>query len=64
MKCLIGGALACGITHTAVTPLDVVKCNMQANPGKYKNLIQGLSGIAAAEGSAALLKGWIPTAIG
>ena len=27
--CAIGGALSCGTTHTAVTPLDVVKCNMQ-----------------------------------
>jgi solute carrier family 25 (mitochondrial phosphate transporter), member 3 len=25
----VGGALCCGITHTAITPLDVVKCNMQ-----------------------------------
>lgn len=25
----IGGILSCGPTHTAVTPLDLVKCNMQ-----------------------------------
>lgn len=24
-----GGLLSCGLTHTAVTPLDIVKCNMQ-----------------------------------
>ena len=24
--CTIGGILSCGLTHTAVTPLDVVKC--------------------------------------
>lgn len=29
MACGIGGILSCGITHTMVTPLDVVKCNMQ-----------------------------------
>jgi len=23
---MAGGALACGITHTAIVPLDVVKC--------------------------------------
>lgn len=28
-KCLLGGVLACGITHTAICPLDVTKCNMQ-----------------------------------
>ena len=24
----IGGAAACGFTHAAVTPLDVIKCNI------------------------------------
>ncbi|KAJ7449567.1 hypothetical protein FB451DRAFT_1053026 [Mycena latifolia] len=28
-KCMLGGALACGITHAGITPLDVAKCNMQ-----------------------------------
>jgi len=63
-KCLIGGMLACGVTHTAVTPLDVVKCNMQVNPQKYKGLISGLRMVAAEEGSAMLIKGWLPTFIG
>ncbi|KAG5393727.1 hypothetical protein IGI04_023690 [Brassica rapa subsp. trilocularis] len=27
--CTVGGMLSCGVTHTAVTPLDVLKCNMQ-----------------------------------
>jgi solute carrier family 25 phosphate transporter 3 len=27
--CTIGGMLSCGLTHTGVTPMDVVKCNMQ-----------------------------------
>lgn len=25
-KCMLGGLLACGVTHTAIAPLDVVKC--------------------------------------
>lgn len=25
----VGGAAACGFTHAAVTPLDVIKCNNQ-----------------------------------
>lgn len=29
--CTAGGMLCCGLTHTAVTPLDIVKCNMQVN---------------------------------
>ncbi|KAJ3060547.1 Cu/Pi carrier, partial [Quaeritorhiza haematococci] len=28
-KCMLGGVLACGLTHAAITPLDVTKCNMQ-----------------------------------
>jgi solute carrier family 25 phosphate transporter 3 len=27
--CGVGGAAACGLTHAAVTPLDVIKCNIQ-----------------------------------
>lgn len=27
--CGFGGVLSCGITHTAVVPLDLVKCRMQ-----------------------------------
>jgi len=37
---------------------------MQANPGKFKNVFNGFSGIAAEEGMGALLKGWVPTALG
>lgn len=29
LACTIGGVLSCGLTHMAVTPLDLVKCNMQ-----------------------------------
>lgn len=28
---MLGGALACGVTHAGITPLDVAKCNMQVN---------------------------------
>lgn len=27
--CTAGGILSCGLTHMSVTPLDLVKCNMQ-----------------------------------
>lgn len=30
--CTVGGILSCGLTHMAVTPLDLVKCNMQVPP--------------------------------
>jgi len=37
--CAVGGALSCGLTHTAVTPLDLVKCRLQVNKEKYKELV-------------------------
>jgi solute carrier family 25 phosphate transporter 3 len=61
---MIAGILSCGLTHTAVCPLDVVKCNMQTNPQKFKGLVPGLKTLIAEEGSRAIWKGWLPTAIG
>ena len=36
--CGVGGVLSCGLTHTAVVPLDLVKCRMQVDPQKYKSI--------------------------
>ncbi|KAI0072819.1 mitochondrial carrier protein [Panus rudis PR-1116 ss-1] len=63
-KCMLGGVLACGITHAGITPLDVTKCNMQVSPGKYKGLVSGLRTIAAEEGAKGLWKGFGPTFVG
>ena len=30
-KCMLGGVLACGVTHAGITPLDVAKCNIQVS---------------------------------
>lgn len=70
--CAIGGALSCGLTHTAVTPLDLVKCNAQANPQAFKGVFQGFRIIYNGEakslgfgsGILGLFKGWGPTLIG
>ena len=66
LKCIGGGVLSCGLTHAAVCPLDVVKCNMQVNPTKFKGLSQGLKIVIAEEGAgtAGIWKGWLPTLIG
>jgi len=63
-KCLIGGILSCGLTHTAVVPLDVVKCKMQVYPEKYKGLVSGIKLVLKEEGGAGLRVGWAPTLIG
>lgn len=28
-KCMVAGVLACGVTHAAICPLDIVKCRKQ-----------------------------------
>merc|ERR1711907_933342 len=53
--CAVGGILSCGGTHTLVTPLDVIKCNMQTDPKKYTGILQGFGG---------LVRGWVPTLFG
>lgn len=63
-KCAFGGVLSCGLTHTAVVPLDLVKCRMQVNPEKYKNLSTGFKVTVAEEGVRGLMKGWGPTFVG
>jgi len=41
LLCGIGGAISCGLTHTAIVPLDLVKCRMQVDSKKYSSIAQG-----------------------
>lgn len=62
--CAIGGMLCCGLTHMAVTPIDVVKCNMQIAPEKYKSIVGGFSMVVREQGPVGLFRGWVPTLMG
>ncbi|XP_018333704.1 phosphate carrier protein, mitochondrial-like [Agrilus planipennis] len=62
--CGIGGMFSCGLTHTLVTPLDLVKCRLQVDKDKYKNLIHGLKVTVKEEGAKGLTRGWAPTFFG
>uniref|UniRef100_A0A8C2Z7G7 Solute carrier family 25 member 3 n=1 Tax=Cyclopterus lumpus TaxID=8103 RepID=A0A8C2Z7G7_CYCLU len=62
--CGFGGILSCGITHTAVVPLDLVKCRLQVDPDKYKSIANGFSLTLKEDGVRGLAKGWAPTFIG
>ncbi|XP_076802078.1 solute carrier family 25 member 3-like [Clavelina lepadiformis] len=62
--CGFGGILSCGITHTAVVPLDLVKCRIQVDPEKYKNIFNGFRVTLQEDGLRGLGKGWAPTLIG
>ena len=61
LLCCVGGTLSCGLTHTMVVPLDLVKCRLQVDSAKYKNLITGFGITIKEEGVRGLAKGWAPT---
>ena len=61
LKCCVGGILSCGITHTAICPVDVVKCRKQVNHKFARSTILGLKKTWKA-GEFTL--GWLPTLIG
>ncbi|SPN96697.1 probable phosphate transport protein, mitochondrial [Cephalotrichum gorgonifer] len=62
--CTFGGMLACGLTHTAVTPLDFIKTRRQVDSKLYKSNIQGWRLIYRAEGIRGIFTGWSPTFFG
>lgn len=61
LKCMIGGSLACGITHAVIVPLDVLKCKLQINPTYSDGITAGLKKVSK-EGKLAL--GLFPTLVG
>jgi len=62
--CGLGGILSCGITHTMVVPLDLVKCRIQVDPAKYKSVFHGFKVTLKEDGMKGLAKGWAPTFFG
>jgi len=70
--CGLGGILSCGLTHTFVTPLDLVKCNAQVDKANFPNFITGFkniyNGTLASKGFGSglpgVIKGWGPTLVG
>ncbi|KAI9784748.1 MAG: hypothetical protein M1839_001478 [Geoglossum umbratile] len=62
--CTFGGLVACGFTHAAVTPLDLVKCRRQVDPKMYRGNFEAWGKIARAEGFRGVYTGWGPTFLG
>lgn len=56
--------MSCGITHTMVVPLDLVKCRIQVDPAKYKSVFQGFGLTLKEDGFKGLSRGWAPTFFG
>ena len=61
LKCMMGGVLACGLTHTAIVPLDVMKCKKQIDAGFSTSMADGVKKVV---GSGQTTLGWAPTFIG
>lgn len=70
--CGIGGILSCGLTHLAVTPLDLVKCNAQTNKEFFPSVFKGFGNIYSGRvshlgfdsGLRGVVRGWGPTLVG
>ncbi|KAF3044252.1 hypothetical protein E8E11_008278 [Didymella keratinophila] len=62
--CTIGGIVACGPTHTMVTPLDLVKCRRQVDAKLYKSNAEAWKMIYSKEGLRGVFFGWSPTFVG
>ncbi|KAI9720058.1 MAG: hypothetical protein M1812_003185 [Candelaria pacifica] len=62
--CTFGGLMACGLTHSAVTPLDLVKCRRQVDSKMYKGNFEAWGKISRAEGFRGIYTGWSPTFFG
>lgn len=62
--CTFGGMMACGLTHTAVTPLDFVKTRRQVDSSLYKSNFEAWGKIYRAQGLRGIFTGWSPTFFG
>jgi len=56
--------MACGLTHWAVTPLDLVKCRRQVDGKLYKGNVDGWRKIIASDGLRGIYTGGSPTFFG
>lgn len=64
-KFALAGAIGCGVTHSAMVPIDVVKTKIQLEPLKYnKGMINSFKKVISGQGAAALLTGFGPTLLG
>ncbi|KAH8508056.1 hypothetical protein H0E87_010271 [Populus deltoides] len=56
--CAVSGMLSAGTTHLAITPLDVLKVNMQVNPVKYYSIYSCFTTLLREQGPSAFWRGW------
>eukprot|EP00536_Pseudo-nitzschia_multiseries_P004253 jgi/Psemu1/318381/estExt_fgenesh1_pm.C_700005 len=59
-KCLVGGGLSSSL-RWALTPLDYIKCSMQAHPARFPSFSSGLVSVYSKQGVSGLYRGVTPT---
>jgi len=63
--CGLAGILSCGLTHAAMTPVDMVKCNKQNNPDIFnKGMFGNMKILTGYKGMRGLGRGFWPTFVG
>lgn len=61
----LAGAIGCGATHGAMTPIDVVKTRIQLEPTVYNTgMVGSFKKVVSSEGAGALTTGLGPTVLG
>jgi solute carrier family 25 phosphate transporter 3 len=60
----LAGAICCSSVHLLLTPIDVVKTNLQTNPKKYSDPVTTFQLVLEERGPLGLFAGWVPTFFG
>ena len=64
LRFYLSGALCSSGIHLILTPIDVVKTNIQTNPKKYPDPLTTFRKVIEEGGATGLFAGWIPTFVG
>jgi solute carrier family 25 phosphate transporter 3 len=60
----LAGAVCCSSVHLLLTPIDVVKTNLQTNPKKYSDPVTTFQLVLEERGPLGFFAGWVPTFFG
>ena len=64
LKFYLAGALCASSVHLILTPIDVIKTNMQTKPEKYPDPFTSFRTVLEEGGASGFFAGWIPTFVG
>jgi solute carrier family 25 phosphate transporter 3 len=64
LRFVASGAICCSGVHLALTPIDVVKTNVQTDPDNYPNVPAAFQRVLRERGVSGFFAGWAPTFVG